>query len=42
MISVIVPSYNVAPYLQRCVDSLIGQTYSDLEIKRYYGQVNTR
>lgn len=32
MISVIVPSYNVAPYLQRCVDSLIGQTYSDLEI----------
>ena len=32
MISVIVPSYNVAPYLQRCIDSLIGQTYSDLEI----------
>lgn len=32
MISVIVPSYNVAPYLQRCVDSLIGQTYSNLEI----------
>ena len=32
MISVIVPSYNVAPYLQRCLDSLTGQTYSDLEI----------
>lgn len=32
MISVIVPSYNVAPYLQRCVDTLIDQTYSDLEI----------
>ena len=32
MISVIVPSYNVAPYLQRCVDSLISQTYSNLEI----------
>ena len=32
MISVIVPSYNVAPYLQRCVDSLISQTYPDLEI----------
>lgn len=32
MISVIVPSYNVAPYLRRCVDSLVGQTYGDLEI----------
>lgn len=32
MISVIVPSYNVAPYLERCVNSLAGQTYSDLEI----------
>lgn len=32
MISVIVPSYNVAPYLRRCVDSLVGQTYRDLEI----------
>ena len=32
MISIIVPSYNVAPYLQRCVDSLTGQTYLDLEI----------
>ena len=32
MISVIVPSYNVAPYLERCVNSLIAQTYTDLEI----------
>lgn len=32
MISVIVPSYNVAPYLERCVNSLAGQTYTDLEI----------
>ena len=32
MISVIVPSYNVAPYLERCVNSLAGQTYPDLEI----------
>lgn len=32
MISVIVPSYNIAPYLQRCVESLISQTYSNLEI----------
>ena len=32
MISVIVPSYNVEPYLERCVQSLVGQTYTDLEI----------
>lgn len=32
MISVIVPSYNVAPYLERCVNSLVCQTYMDLEI----------
>ena len=31
-ISVIVPVYNVAPYLARCVDSLLGQTYRDLEV----------
>ena len=32
MISVIVPVYNVAPYLRRCVQSLLRQTYSNLEI----------
>ncbi len=32
MVSVIVPVYNVAPYLKRCVDSLQNQTYRDLEI----------
>lgn len=31
-ISVIVPVYNVSPYLQRCFNSIINQTYSDLEI----------
>ncbi|MDY3225385.1 MAG: glycosyltransferase [Candidatus Faecousia sp.] len=31
-ISVIVPVYNVAPYLGRCVDSLITQTWKNLEI----------
>lgn len=31
-ISVIVPVYNVAPYLHKCVDSLLDQTYPDLEI----------
>lgn len=32
LISVIVPVYNVEKYLSRCVDSIIGQTYSNLEI----------
>lgn len=32
MVSVIVPVYNVVSYLQRCVDSIISQTYVDLEI----------
>ena len=32
MISIIVPVYNVAPYLPQCLDSLVNQTYRDLEI----------
>ena len=32
MISVIVPVYNVEPYLRKCLDSIVGQTYRDLEI----------
>ena len=31
-ISVIVPAYNIAPYLGRCLDSLLAQTHVDLEI----------
>ena len=31
-ISVIVPIYNVEPYIHQCVDSIINQTYKDLEI----------
>ena len=31
-ISVIVPIYNVEDYLHRCVDSIINQTYTNLEI----------
>ena len=31
-VSVIIPVYNVKPYLERCVNSVIGQTYKDLEI----------
>lgn len=32
MISVIVPVYNVEAYLRECVDSILNQTYRDLEI----------
>ena len=32
MISVIVPVYNVEPYLKKCLDSVIDQTYRDIEI----------
>lgn len=32
LISVIVPVYNVQPYLARCVDSILSQTYRNLEI----------
>ena len=31
-ISIIVPIYNVESYLERCLQSLVGQTYSDIEI----------
>lgn len=31
-ISIIVPAYNIAPYLPRCLESLIVQTYRQLEI----------
>lgn len=32
MISIIVPVYNVASYLQQCLSSIVNQTYSSLEI----------
>ena len=32
MISVIVPVYNVEKYLRKCLDSIVNQTYRDLEI----------
>lgn len=32
LISVIVPVYNVVPYLSKCVESICGQSFSDLEI----------
>lgn len=32
IISVIVPVYNVEPYLNRCVDSILEQTFTDFEL----------
>lgn len=32
LISIIVPVYNVEPYLAECIDSLVNQTYPHLEI----------
>ena len=32
LISVIVPVYNVEPYLRKCVDSILAQSYSNLEV----------
>lgn len=32
LISVIVPVYNVEPYLRKCLDSILAQTYTNLEI----------
>ncbi len=32
MISIIIPVYNVEKYLRRCVDSVLNQTYKDIEV----------
>lgn len=32
MISVVVPVYNVSAYLKQCIDSLVAQTYKNIEI----------
>lgn len=32
LISVIIPIYNVEKYLPRCLDSILGQTYANLEV----------
>ena len=31
-ISIIVPIYNMEQYLERCVDSILSQTYKDFEV----------
>lgn len=32
LVSLIVPVYDVEPYLRECVDSILGQTYANLEV----------
>ena len=32
LVSVIVPVYNVEKYLDRCIESIVNQTYKNLEI----------
>lgn len=32
LISVVLPVYNVAAYLERCIESIVNQTYRNLEI----------
>lgn len=32
LISIIIPAYNIAPYISRCLDSIIAQTYKNIEI----------
>lgn len=32
LISVIVPVYNIEPYVEECVNSIVHQTYKNLEI----------
>lgn len=35
LISVIVPVYNAERYICKCIESLLNQTYEDLEIRLF-------
>ena len=32
LVSIIIPIYNVAPYIEQCIESVINQTYTDIEV----------
>ena len=32
LISIIVPVYNIETYLSRCIDSILNQTYQNMEV----------
>lgn len=32
MVSIIIPAYNVEMYIRECLDSALGQTFTDLEV----------
>ncbi|MDE5690346.1 MAG: glycosyltransferase, partial [Duncaniella sp.] len=32
MVSIIIPAYNVEMHIRECLDSALGQTFSDLEV----------
>ena len=38
LISVIVPVYKVEKYLNRCVESIVNQTYKNLEIIKQFAK----
>ena len=31
-VSIIIPIYNVAPFLEQCLDSVLAQTFTDFEV----------